>query len=160
MGNLFESTRFTKGDVIELTGITPTRLAHWSLTGIIEASGGEGIGKYREYSFNQVLGIAVAWKLYQSEIGCALSYCKMVIAAFARTPIADIEKTLNKGQVRLEPNNHEHSLRMTRGGEGNPAYPNVKDIYEDLFVKVFEMKSREQYKTGRRRGLASSSNAN
>ena len=148
--------RFTRGDVIEITGISENQFNRWCDAGIISPEGGEGKGAYRTLTLMQVIGLTVALKLYKSERGCVLAYVSQIVSAFAGITLADLLKKFRRGQMYL---NSVQQGSLWLSGDGKQyGWVNVEETYREVIAKVDEIKERAataEVTAGRSTGLAS-----
>lgn len=143
----------SKSDVEQVTGILARRLTQWIANGIVPGKGGEGRGNHRRFSLMEVVGIAIAWELYISDRGCALSYAKAVIEAFAKSSPEELEKRFESDGIRLATVKDD---RIWLSGEGERwGWVNVKEVLHGVMSKAEKMMARVPDRQGRRTGLVS-----
>jgi hypothetical protein len=148
-------------DVCEITGLTPGQFRAWCEQGAARAvAGGTGHGNHRRFTVMQVVGIAVAVALRNSERGCALAYAARVVEGFGKMTEEDLIKKLEAGCTHMM-----CVVNTVNGGPfvvlDTPRYAEMVDvraIYSRVKAKVEEIEaSVKPNATGRNRGLVEKS---
>ena len=153
----------TAGDVLDVLGpegLTPKEFQVWCEKGIVEPlTGGGERGCHRKFSVMQTVGIAVAVKLFRSERGCVLSYCRLIVEAFGGWTEEQLTAQFEKGRTHFIV---EHYGKPILGGADYPDWIDVQKTYNDVLKQIGKIEHRLRNFVGGRgmgrgRGLAGAS---
>jgi hypothetical protein len=140
---------FTTGDVLRITGLPPSV---WCRDGVVKSiDERSGTGNHRRFTTMQVVGIAVAAEVRDSEQGCSLSYVQKVVEAFANMDESELVKTLQKKGTTHFAGLHHGSPILN---EKKYTRPDVRAIYQHVTETVAERVRQSSNPTGRSCGLA------
>jgi hypothetical protein len=129
----------TSGDIAELiapTGVTDKQFQAWCNRNlIIPVAGGGTRGCHRRFTLMQVVGIAVAAKVYAGERGCVPDYVGAVVEAFASVTVEWLLNQFENGQTHFITPHHGRPLL---GGPQYPEWVDVEGTYREVRARVAE----------------------
>ena len=126
-------------DILEPTGVRPAQFQGWCNDGFITPAGGGGSqGRSRLFSVMQVVGIAVATKVFASEQGCLAPYVGKVVDAFAAVTEEWLSEQFSRGRTHFITLHHGRPMLREKA-----AYElvNVQETYREVLAYVARIES-------------------
>lgn len=122
---------FTTAEVVKLADIPSPTLIGWIDKGCISpmALGSNGRGNTHRFTPLMALGIAIAYKLQQSERGCCYNYAVSIVNWFAKAKEADLIKHFDRGAT--------HLITTFPPAFDGPRYPDMINV-ETLHKRIQE----------------------
>ena len=142
----------TKGDVVEVTGLTDKEVRTLCDIGV-PAEGGEGHGNHYKFSVMTTVGFAVAAKLRQTDQRCQMDYAAKVVTAFGSITEAKLRKLFEDGRTHFV--NYISSAGTPVLDGKKYDWIDAQQTYQDVTKSIEKIEHRlRDFVGGRPRGLA------
>ena len=120
--------------VIGPLGVTAKQLRLWCERGVVVPVAGGGCqGCRRRFTLMQVVGIAVAAKVYRGERGCAPRYVRRVVEVFAATGEGELLDRFGEGATHFV---RPGDGRAVLSGAGDADGVDVRRVYRDVVERL------------------------